>query len=154
MSSLAKALSAAILMGTAGQAAAVDNTAAITRALSAIRANPVATRLSTSDAFTARGVTVDRNGTEHVRLARTYKGLPVIGGDLVVHSSAGVFKSASLTQAKPLNVSTTPTISADHGDHERRRAVRHALRLRTDRPPRGVRPYRHAAPGLRRAVRR
>ncbi len=73
----------------------------------------MATRLSTSDAFTARGVTVDRDGTEHVRLARTYKGLPVIGGDLVVHSRAGAFKSASLTQAKPLTLSVTPTLTAD-----------------------------------------
>jgi Zn-dependent metalloprotease len=112
MSSLAKALSVAILMGTAGTAAAID-VRPIDRALSAIRANPTATRLSTSDAFTARGVTVDRDGTEHVRLARTYKGLPVIGGDLVVHSRAGIFKSASLTQAKPLSLSVTPTITQD-----------------------------------------
>jgi Zn-dependent metalloprotease len=112
MSLLAKAVSLAILMGTAGQAAALD-TKAVDRALSAIRANPVATRLSTSDAFSARGVTVDRDGTEHVRLARTYKGLPVIGGDLVVHSRAGAFKSASLTQAKPLTLSITPTLTAD-----------------------------------------
>ncbi len=112
MSSLAKALSVAILMGTAGTAAAVD-VRPIDRALSAIRANPTATRLSTSDAFTARGVTVDRDGTEHVRFARTYKGLPVIGGDLVVHSRAGTFKSASLTQAKPLSLSVTPTITQD-----------------------------------------
>ena len=112
MSSLAKALSVAILMGTAGQAAAVDNGGPIDRALSAIRANPAATRYSASDAFAAHGVTVDRNGTEHVRFARTYKGLPVIGGDLVVHSRAGAFKSASLMQAAPLNLSTTPTITS------------------------------------------
>jgi zinc metalloprotease ZmpA len=112
MSSLAKALSVAILMGTAGSAAAVDNGGPIDRALSAIRLNPTATRLSTADAFTARGVTVDRTGTEHVRFARTYRGLPVVGGDLVVHSRAGTFKSASLTQAKPLSVGITPTITA------------------------------------------
>ncbi|UHQ19092.1 M4 family metallopeptidase [Lysobacter sp. KIS68-7] len=113
MSSLAKALSVAILMGTAGQAAAVDNGGPIDRALSAIRANPVATRWSTYDGFATRGVTIDRNGTEHVRFARSYKGLPVIGGDLVVHSRAGTFKSASLMQAAPLNLATTPTITAD-----------------------------------------
>jgi zinc metalloprotease ZmpA len=113
MSSLAKALSVAILMGTAGTAAAADRAGAIDRALAAIRLNPTPTRLSTNDAFTARGVTVDRDGTEHVRLARTYKGLPVIGGDLVVHSRAGAFKSASLTQAKPLSLSVTPTITQD-----------------------------------------
>jgi zinc metalloprotease ZmpA len=113
MSSLAKAVSVAILMGTAGQSAAAVNGPAVDRALVAIKQNPVATRLSASDSFSARSVTVDRNGTEHVRLDRTYKGLPVIGGDLVVHSRAGTFKSASLTQAKPLNLAITPTLTAD-----------------------------------------
>ena len=112
MSPLAKALSVAILMGTAGQSAAVTGPA-VDRALAAIRQNPAPTRLSASDAFKARGVTVDRHGVEHVRLDRTYKGLPVIGGDLVVHSRAGVFKSASLTQAKPITIGTTPTVSSD-----------------------------------------
>ena len=41
MSSLAKALSVAILMGTAGTAAAVDNGGPVDRALSAIRLNRV-----------------------------------------------------------------------------------------------------------------
>jgi Zn-dependent metalloprotease len=111
MSTLAKALSVAILMGAAGQAAAVTGPA-VTRALAVIQQNPVPTRLSTSDTFTARAVTVDRNGTEHVRLDRTYKGLSVIGGDLVVHSKAGVFSRASLTQAKPVSLSTTPKITS------------------------------------------
>src|SRR5688572_5337565 len=111
MSSLAKAVSVAILFGAVGQAAAAD-TAPVTRALGAIRANPVATRLSANDAFTTRDVIVDRDGTEHVRFNRTYKGLPVIGGDLVVHSKAGVLKRTSITQAKPLNLSTTPVITA------------------------------------------
>jgi Zn-dependent metalloprotease len=112
MSSLVKAISVAILMGTAGQSAAAVTGAAVDRALLAIKQNPAATRLSVSDSFSARSVTVDRNGTEHVRLDRTYKGLPVIGGDLVVHSRAGVFKSASLTQAKPLTLSTTPILTS------------------------------------------
>jgi Zn-dependent metalloprotease len=112
MSPLAKALSVAILMGTAGQSAAVTGPA-VDRALAAIRQNPAPTRLSTADAFKARSVTVDRHGVEHVRLDRTYQGLPVIGGDLVVHSRAGVFKSASLTQAKPITIGTTPTVTSD-----------------------------------------
>jgi len=112
MSSLAKALSAAILFGAVGQAAAADNATVATRALGVIRNNPVPTRLSAYDAFTARDVIVDRNGTEHVRFDRTYKGLPVIGGDLVVHSKAGVLQRTSLMQAAPLNLSTTPVVTA------------------------------------------
>jgi Zn-dependent metalloprotease len=113
MSATTQALIAAILLGLAGTAAAVDNGGPIDRAMTAIRANPASTRLSASDAFTARGVTIDRNGTEHVRFARTYRGLPVIGGDLVVHSLAGAYKGASLTQARALDLSITPLVSAD-----------------------------------------
>ena len=113
MSSLAKAISVAILFGAVGQAAAADSaTTVATRALGVIRNNPVPTRLSASDAFATRDVIVDRDGTEHVRFSRTYAGLPVIGGDLVVHSKAGVLKRTSITQAKPLNLSTTPVITA------------------------------------------
>ena len=77
MSQLAKALSVALLAGVAGHAAAADTV--VDRALTAIRNNPVATRLSTSDTFTTAGITVDRNGTEHVRFKRTYRAVPVIG---------------------------------------------------------------------------
>ena len=113
MSTLAKAISVAVLMGTAGQSVAAINQAAIDRALAAIHQNPTATRLSASDTFTARSLTVDRNGVEHMHMDRSYKGLRVIGGDLVVHSKAtGTFKSASLTIAKPINVGTTPTLSS------------------------------------------
>ncbi|MCC8363338.1 M4 family metallopeptidase [Lysobacter sp. A6] len=112
MSSLAKALSVAIIFGAAGQAAAADNATIATRALGVIRNNPVPTRLSANDAFVTRDVIVGRDGTEHVRFDRTYKGLPVIGGDLVVHSKAGVLKRTSLTQASAINVSTTPTITS------------------------------------------
>ncbi|MDR7098618.1 Zn-dependent metalloprotease [Lysobacter niabensis] len=113
MSSLAKALSVAILMGTAGQSAAAINGAAVDRALTAVRLNPAATRLSAADAFTARSVIVDANGTEHVRMDRTYRGLPVIGGDMVVHSRAGVLQGTSVTLAKPINVGVTPALSVD-----------------------------------------
>jgi Zn-dependent metalloprotease len=111
MSSLAKAVSAALLLGVAGQAAA-DNSAVITRALGAINQNPVATRLSASDAFVARSITVDRNGTEHVHFERTYHGLPVIGGDLVVHSLNGTFRGTNVTIASPINIGTTPKLTA------------------------------------------
>jgi Zn-dependent metalloprotease len=111
MSSLAKALSVAILFGAVGQAAAADP-APVTRALGAIRSNPVPTRLSADDAFLTRDILVDRDGTEHVRFDRTYKGIPVIGGDLVVHSKAGVLKRTSIMQAKPLNLSTTPVVTS------------------------------------------
>lgn len=112
MSSLAKAVSVAILMGVAGQSAAADQSGAITRALNAIHKNPAATRTSAGDGFSARSVIVDRDGTEHVRMNRTYQGLPVIGGDLVVHSRAGVFRDASLAMVAPINIPVTPKLTA------------------------------------------
>lgn len=48
-----------------------------------------------ADGFVARDVMIDRDGTEHVRMERTYRGLPVVGGDLVVHSRNGELKSVS-----------------------------------------------------------
>lgn len=111
MSSLAKAVSAALLLGVAGQAAA-DTTTAINRALAEIKQNPTTTRLSASDAFVARSVTIDKNGNEHVHFDRTYAGLPVIGGDLVVNTKAGVFAGANLSLPKPISVGTTPKLTS------------------------------------------
>ena len=48
-----------------------------------------------ADAFVARDVMIDRDGTEHVRMERTYQGLPVVGGDFVVHSRNGELESIS-----------------------------------------------------------
>lgn len=54
----------------------------------------------------------DSTGATHVRLRRTYDGLRVVGGDLVVHRNAeGDFTSSSQTLKRTLTLSTTPTIS-------------------------------------------
>ncbi len=45
-------------------------------------------RLSAGESLKVRDVMRDADGTVHTRYDRTYKGLPVIGGDLVVHRSA------------------------------------------------------------------
>ena len=50
-----------------------------------------------ADRFVARDVIVDADGTEHVRFDRTYRGLPVLGGDLVVHSRNGRVAGISQT---------------------------------------------------------
>lgn len=89
---------ALMLAGTAGVAAAADNAAAIARALNHIQAFPGRTLHGAGHSYTANDVIVDADGAEHVRVARQYKGLPVIGGDMVVHSSrSGAFLDASRT---------------------------------------------------------
>jgi Zn-dependent metalloprotease len=46
-------------------------------------------KLGNKEALVVKDVARDADGTEHVRYERTYAGLPVIGGDLVVHQSSG-----------------------------------------------------------------
>ena len=60
-----------------------------------------------------RDVVVDANGAEHVRYDRTYAGLRVIGGDLVVHESpAGDVRTVSWASPDRIVVAgTTPAIS-------------------------------------------
>ncbi|MGU7771773.1 M4 family metallopeptidase [Burkholderia sp. MR1-5-21] len=104
-------------------AQAGDQQAAVDRALQLIQQNPAAFSLATGsavrtlkfaaaqasapaegDQFQVRDVIVDPNGTEHVRFDRFYAGLPVVGGDVVVHSSQGQLKQASVSQPAPINL--------------------------------------------------
>ncbi|MGY0236871.1 M4 family metallopeptidase [Longispora urticae] len=86
---------------------------AVADAKASLRTHGAALRASGSDAFTAKGSTVDPNGTRHVRFDRSYKGLAVLGGDVIVHSAAnGQFKEASVGLEAPLNLSTSPAVTA------------------------------------------
>ena len=65
--------------------------------------------------YHVRDVIVDADGAEHVRFDRRYKGLDVIGGDLVVHSGRnGVFSSASLTLNRWIDLPVRPSVKASH----------------------------------------
>lgn len=94
-------------------AAALDTNAAIDRARAQVAAHASTTMMSSQDAFGVRAVVTDADGARHVRFDRRYKGLPVIGGDLVVHlGERGQFRGASLTQRSPLSLDVRPTLSA------------------------------------------
>ncbi|MGW8356533.1 M4 family metallopeptidase [Streptomyces wedmorensis] len=56
----------------------------------------------------------DANGTRHFRYERTYGGLPVLGGDLIVHRAAdGTVKGVNRASEASLNgLSTTPKLAA------------------------------------------
>jgi Zn-dependent metalloprotease len=114
MSFTPKLLAAAVAMAFAGAASAgnIDNPA-VSRALGLLQTHGGAAHASASDRFISRDVIVDADGTEHVRFDRTYRGLPVIGGDTVVHSKGGQFKSASQTQREALNVGTRAHLNAE-----------------------------------------
>ncbi|MCX5399240.1 M4 family metallopeptidase [Streptomyces sp. NBC_00102] len=65
-----------------------------------------ALRLGAQEKLVPKDVVEDADGTVHTRYERTYAGLPVLGGDLVVHDRAGVLSTTYATDAK-LSVPTT-----------------------------------------------
>jgi Zn-dependent metalloprotease len=115
MSMNQKLLAAAVLLalGTTAQANPVAD-----QARSLIRANPGALRAASGDDFVLKDTIRDADGTEHVRFDRTFRGLPVIGGDVVVHQKGGSFRSASLSLASNARPSLTPRINGDAAEVE------------------------------------
>lgn len=113
----ARLLSTAIAVSLAVAApafAAADQTPAAIRAKGLVNgAGAAAAFRADADAFTAKSVTVDKDGTEHVRLERSYRGLPVFGGELVVHSKNGKLKSVTSALKAKGRPDVTPAISAD-----------------------------------------
>lgn len=100
---IAVAVATAGLCGSA--AAAANHPAAVARALAFLKSDAFATRAGDADGFAVRDVIVDRDGSTHVRLARSFRGLPVIGGDLVVHTDArGGFRQPSQTLRETLRL--------------------------------------------------
>ncbi len=118
----AAALAASVLaaVATAGDAAAAPASPLTARAaaLADARADAVHTAgllgLAGGEKLAVRDVVIDRDGTEHVRYDRTFDGLRVIGGDLVVHRPAGSGAiSVSRTGARSSAVaSVRPAVSA------------------------------------------
>ncbi|KRF17918.1 peptidase [Nocardioides sp. Soil797] len=80
-------------------------------AVTTLQSHPKAARASDGQAFKVGQTIVDADGTRHVRMQRTYHGLEVVGGDLVVHQdAAGDLEGVSQTLAKALSVNTTATV--------------------------------------------
>ncbi|WP_343243598.1 M4 family metallopeptidase [Streptomyces sp. SID8499] len=74
----------------------------VTAARAAAFAHASATGVSQGDGLSAEDVMLDPEGARHVRFVRTHQGMPVLGGDLVVHLSrtlayTGVTRSADHT---------------------------------------------------------
>ena len=65
------------------------------------------------EALTRTGVVAGTRGLRYVTYARTFRGLPVVGGDVVVTTGArGGVRSTAARTAR-INVGTTPSITAD-----------------------------------------
>ncbi|MEV7281130.1 M4 family metallopeptidase [Streptomyces sp. NPDC093111] len=69
--------------------------------------------LSAQEKLVARDVVKDADGTVHTRYERTYEGIPVLGGDLVVHQKKnGARSTTKATQVRIAVADTTPELSA------------------------------------------
>jgi len=80
-------------------------------ALAAVQAHPGLTRDGAGQAFTVTSALVDPDGTSHVRMSRSYHGLPVVGGDVVVHQArSGAWKGRSQTLDDDLTLGTTAAL--------------------------------------------
>ncbi|MEV6524781.1 M4 family metallopeptidase [Longispora sp. NPDC051575] len=69
--------------------------------------------LGASEKLVVKDVVVDSDGSRHVRYDRTYAGLPVVGGDLIVHRAPGgaVRSTQKAVNATVTVPSTTPKVS-------------------------------------------
>jgi Zn-dependent metalloprotease len=106
-----KILVPALLAALCVPAHAVEiHAVAAARALARVQADPMLAHAGANDGFVTRDVIVDRNGDQHVRFDRTYRGLRVIGGDLVVHTAVGGVSGVSMTLVKPIELSIVPTL--------------------------------------------
>jgi Zn-dependent metalloprotease len=106
------ALSGLTQAGPAAGAPSADHDSVVVAAIDAAKSHVRATLLGADQALAAVDTIVDANGTSHVRLHRSYRGLTVVGGDLVVHRDrAGAWKGVSQTLANGLSLSTTPAVS-------------------------------------------
>ena len=110
---LVSAAVVAVTAAVAGTSSAdASTTSRADKAIAAAESHAGATRFGSSQGLRAVGTIVDKDGTSHVRLHRTYRGLQVLGGDLVVHQTrAGSWKGSSLTLTKPLSLSVTPSLT-------------------------------------------
>jgi len=107
------AATALATVATSGAQAASQTAGGVDRAVAAARAHGAAFGLDQDQGLSTRGVAADRDGTTHVRFDRTFKGLPVVGGDLVVHTDeAGGWKGANAASTSVRVASVTPTVAA------------------------------------------
>ncbi|MEV7023029.1 M4 family metallopeptidase [Kitasatospora sp. NPDC093558] len=105
-------------------------------ALAGGQAGPLgqALALGGQEQLVAKDAVVDADGTRHLRFERTFAGLPVLGGDLVVHESAGgAVQSVDKAITAPIAVpSLTPAIPADQAAAQAGSAVQATVGIAAD----------------------
>ncbi|MCP9213180.1 M4 family metallopeptidase [Streptomyces sp. NEAU-Y11] len=97
-----------------GASEAVAETQVVKAARKAATAHAKETGVGAHEALIAKDTLVDPDGKRHVRFERTYRGLPVDGGDLVVHlDTHNAFQGVTRAMNHQVSVSSlTPKLTA------------------------------------------
>jgi Zn-dependent metalloprotease len=105
----------AVGLQTGGSQAAPESSRATglgAAAVQALRAHPGAALESQGIGYRLSDTITDADGSTHVRMERTYRGLPVLGGDLVVHRGAEAgWRGVSQTLENEVHVTTDPAVA-------------------------------------------
>jgi zinc metalloprotease ZmpA len=108
--------------------------------------------LTAQEKLVVRDVTQDRDGTTHTRYERTYAGLPVLGGDLVVaETKAGATESVTKASRSALgNIDTSADIAPATAEKQALGAAKAegSAKTKADRAPRKVVWLAQGAPTL------
>ncbi|GGW41504.1 M4 family metallopeptidase [Streptomyces griseoloalbus] len=147
-------LAAALSPTTAGAADRPTRATAVANAASVLADRAGALGLTADQATKVRDVVVDPDGTQHVRYDRTYRDLPVLGGDFVLHLAPdGGYRGATRATRAAIDLPTvTPKLAAPKAADLAANALRAAhlgetLKSLTARP-RLVVDALHGAPAL------
>ncbi|WP_327295157.1 M4 family metallopeptidase [Streptomyces sp. NBC_01197] len=119
---------------TGAQALALSTTqhAALMRSAAANTASTAGKLgLGSQEKLIVRDVIKDANGTTHTRYERTYAGLPVLGGDLVVHTPKS--GAATVTKATKATIKVARTTAAVKPAAAQQKALSAAKSAGTDR---------------------
>ncbi|WP_031073023.1 M4 family metallopeptidase [Streptomyces sp. NRRL WC-3742] len=111
------ALAAVTVPATTASAAPGMREAAIAKARANVARNAGVFGFGAGQDLVLKDVVLDADGASHVRFDRTYQGLPVVGGDLVVHQDGrGRLKDSTRAAAhEPAVASTVPKVPARTG---------------------------------------
>ncbi len=95
-----------------GAGGADDHTALAQRGSAFLDGHRAAVHGVSGDRYSLERTSTGPDGTVHQHYDRTYQGLPVVGGDFVVHTEQGARPTVSVAQDQPISVGTTPSVSA------------------------------------------
>ncbi|MDX3384089.1 M4 family metallopeptidase [Streptomyces niveiscabiei] len=121
-------LMAAVLSPVADAADRPTRAQAIDNAASAVADRAASLGINSAQGTSVRDVVVDKDGTQHVRYDRTYRQLPVLGGDFVVHLAPdGAYRAADRATRSTIALATiTPAVPAPEAADKAVNALRAA----------------------------